>query len=95
MWTQIADLPTLRPTPVSCGGSLYTVGGRTRDGKPISTVYTYIPARNQWVSVGDMSVERVDHCAVPLSSNTIFVASGIVVNEGKWAYSSLTELLLL
>jgi len=95
VWTRIADPPTLYPTPVSCGGTLYTVGGRTRDGKPISTVYTYIPARNQWVSVGDMSVERVDHCAVPLSSNTIFVASGIVVNEGKWAYSSLTELLLL
>ena len=95
MWTQIADPPTLRPTPVSCGGTLYTVGGVTRVGKPISTVYTYITARNQWVSVGDMSVGRVDHCAVPLSSSTIFVAGGYVVNEGKWAFSSLTELLLL
>ena len=27
---------------------------------------------HQWVSVGDMSVGRVDHCAVPLSSNTHF-----------------------
>ena len=95
VWTRIADLPTLLPTPVSCGGTLYTVGGRTRDGKLISTVYTYITARNQWVSVGDMSVERVDHCAVPLSSNTIFVVGGSVVNEDKWYYSSLTELLLL
>ena len=102
VWTRIADPPTLRPRVVSCGGTLYTVGGRTRDGKPISTVYSYITARNQWVSVGDMSVERVYHCAVPLSSNTIFVAGGRFlseggefVNEGKWAYSSLTELLLL
>ena len=95
VWTQIADPPTLRPTPVSCGGTLYTVGGVTRDDKPISTVYSYITARNQWVSVGDMSVGRVDPCAVPLSSNTIFMAGGSVVNEGKWAYSSLTELLLL
>ena len=38
MWTQIADPPTLNPTPVSCGGILYTVGGRTRDGKRISTL---------------------------------------------------------
>ena len=97
VWSRIADPPALRPTPVSCGGTLYTVGGVTRDDKPISTVYSYITARNQWVSVGDMSVGRYGHCAVPLSSNSIFVAGGIVVNEteGKQSYSSLTELLLL
>ena len=95
VWTQIADPPTLRPTLVSCGGTLYTVGGRTRDDKTISAVYSYITARNQWVSVGDMSVGRVNHCAVPLSSNDIFVAGGEVVNEGKVSHSSLTELLLL
>ena len=95
MWTQIADPPTLRPIPVSCGGTLYTVGGRTRDGKHISTVYSYITARNQWVSVGDMSVGRAGHCAVPLSSNSIFVAGGSFLNEDKVSFSSLTELLLL
>ena len=95
VWTRIADPPTLCPTPVSCGGTLYIVGGRTRGGKPISTVYTYITTRNQWVSVGDMSVGRAMHCAVPLSSTTIFVAGGGVVNEGKVSFSSLTELLLL
>ena len=95
VWTQIADPPTLRPTVVSCGGTLYTVGGRTRDDKPISTVYSYIPARNQWVSVGDMSVVRANHCAVPLSSNSIFVAGGFVVNEDEVSFFSLTELLLL
>ena len=42
VWTQIADPPTLSPTPISCGETLYTVGGRTRHGKPISTVYSYI-----------------------------------------------------
>ena len=97
VWTQIADPPTLCPTVVLCGGTLYTVGGRTRDVKPISTVYTYITARNQWVSVGDMSVGRAGHCAVPLSRNSIFMAGGRVVNEskGKVSFSSLTELLLL
>ena len=97
VWTRIADPPTLSPTPASCGGTLYTVGGRTRDGKSISMVYTYITARNQWVSVGDMSVVRGRflHCAVSLSSNTIFVAGGYVVNEGKASHSSSTELLLL
>ena len=95
LWTRIADPHTLSPTPVSCGGSLYTVGGRTRDGKFISTVYSYITARNQWVSVGDMNVERYWHCAVPLSSNAILVAGGGVVNKGKESFSSLTELLLL
>ena len=94
-WTRIADPPTLCPTPVSCGGTLYIVGGQAREGKPISTVYSYITARNQWVSVGDKSVESFDHCAVPLSSNTIFVAGGTVANEGKESLSSSTELLLL
>ena len=93
VWTRIADPPTLSPTMVTCGGTLYTVGGRTKVNKPISTVYSYITARNQWVSVGDMSVGRYGHCAVPLSSNTIFVAGG-GVNEGK-TESSSTELLLL
>ena len=94
-WTPIADPPTLFQIPISCGGTLYTIGGRTRDGKPVSTVYTYITARKQWVSVGDMSVGRYGHCAVPLSSNTIFVAGGFVANEGKESVSSSTELLLL
>ena len=95
LWTRIADPPTLNPMAVSCEGTLYTVGGRTRDYKPISAVYSYIIARNQWVSVGDMSVGRNFHCAVPLSSNSIFVAGGIVVNEGKASFSPLAELLLL
>ena len=95
VWTRIADPPTLNPMAVSCGGTLYTVGGRTRDYKPISAVYSYITARNQWVTVGDMSVGRNFHCAVPLSSNTIFVAGGSVVHEGKVSFFSLTELLLL
>ena len=95
VWTRIADPPTLHPTPVSCGGTLYTVGGQTRDWKPISTVYTYDTARNQWVSVGDLSVGRIDNCAVPLSSTTIFVAGGGILNEGRVTLSPLTELLLL
>ena len=95
VWTQIANPPTLCPTPVSCEGALCTVGGVTRVNKPITTVYTYIPARNQWVSVGYMSVGRFWHCAVSLNSNTIFVSGGNVVNEGKWAFSLSTELLLL
>ena len=95
VWTRIADPPTLHPTAVSCGGTLYTVGGITRDAKPISIVYTYITARNQWVSVGDMSVRRADHCAVPLSSTSMFVAGGQLLNEGKVSNSLLTELLLL
>ena len=95
VWTQIADNPTLSPTLVSCGRALHTVGGWTRSRKSISMVYTYITARNQWVSVGDMSVGRVNHCAVQLSSNSIFVAGGNAGNEGKVSLSSLTELLLL
>ena len=95
VWTRIADPPTLCPTAVSCGGTLFTVGGRTRDDKVISTVYTYITARNHWVSVGNMSVGRVQHCAVPLSHTTIFVAGGQVVKEDQVSYCPITELLLL
>ena len=95
VWTQIADPPTLDPTAASCGGTLYTVGGVTRDDKPIRTVYTYNTARNQWVSVGDMSVGRTNHCAVPLSSTSIFVTGGYVLSEGKVSDSPLTDLLLL
>ena len=95
VWTRIADPPTLFSTAASCGGTLYTVGGATRDWKPISTVYTYDTARNQWVSVGNMSMGRAWHCAVPLSSTSMFVAGGKVLNEGKISNSPLTELLLL
>ena len=44
-----------------------------------------------------MHVRRYGHCAVPLSSNTIFVAGGDVVNEDTvilFLCRSLTELLL-
>ena len=90
-----ADPPTLCPTAVSCVGTLYTVGGLTRDWKPIKAVYAYIAARNKWVSVGDMSIGRAWHCAEPLSSSSMFVAGGQVMNEGKASDSPLTELLLL
>ena len=95
VWMQIADPPTLCPTPVSCGGTLYTVGGRTRCNNLISTVYSYITARDQWVSVGDMSVGRVDSCAVPLSSTSIFVAGGSFLDDEDASDSPLTELLQL
>ena len=41
-----------------------------------STIFTYFTARNLWVSVGDMSMGKIDHCAVPLSSTSIFVTGG-------------------
>ena len=95
VWTQISDPPILYPTAVSCGGTLYAVGGRTRDNKPVSTIHAYITATNQWLSVGDMGVSRTAHCAVPLNSNTIFVAGGQIMNEGKWTHSLFTEFLRL
>ena len=95
VWTQLADPPTLRPTPISCGGTLYSVGGVKASEGMCNGVYTYIPARNQWVSVGDMNVDRVGHCAVPLSCNTIFVAGGLSENGGNILMSPSTELLLL
>ena len=94
LWTQIADPPTLHQTSVSCRGILYTLGGVNANEEVCNGVYTYIPARNQWVSVGDMSVQRIMHCAVPLSSNTIFVAGG----QSEYGDNPLmlsTELLLL
>ena len=95
VWTRIADPPVLRPTLVSCGGTLYSVGGGKASEGMCNGVNTYIPARNQWIAVGDMSVERAGHCAVPLSSNTIFVAGGLSINGDNILMSPSTELLLL
>ena len=95
VWTQIADPPNLDPAAVSCAGTLYTVGGDAGGDKLLRGVYAYDPTRNQWVSVGDMSVGRMSHCAVPLSNASIFVGGGVVLNEGKLSFSSSAELLLL
>ena len=95
VWTQIADPPNVSPTAVSCAGTLYTVGGYAGGDKILRGVYAYDTIRNQWVSIGDMSVGRRLHCAVPLSNASIFVAGGVVLNEGKSSYSSSAELLLL
>ena len=95
VWTQIADPPNLSPTAASCAGTLYTVGGRAEGNRVLRGVYAYDTARNQWISVGDMSVGRSRHCAVPLSATSIFVAGGYVINEGKISDSSSSELLLL
>ena len=94
VWTRIADPPTLLPTAASCGGTLYAVGGGGREEK-LSMVYTYVAARNQWVFIGDMSVGRAGHCAVPLSSTSIFVAGGAVPNGDEDSSSPSTELILL
>ena len=95
VWTRIANPPTLAPPAVSCGGTLYTVGGQAGDGTGTRGIYAYNTTRNQWISVGDMSTGRYDHCAVPLTDTAIFVAGGSVLNEGKVSFSSSTELLLL
>ena len=101
VWSRIADSPTLLPTAVSCGGALYTVGGMTREVKSSRSVHAYDTTRNQWVSVGDMSVKRCDHCAMSLSNNSMFVAGGQdrhrskQRNEGKVSFFPSAELLLL
>ena len=95
VWTRIAGPPILAPTVVSCGGTLYTVGGVTRDETFITTVYAYITAKNHWVPVGSMSMGRMLHCAVPLSGTSMLVAGGMVQKKGKLSYCKLTELLLL
>ena len=95
VWTQIADPPNRIPTAVSCAGTLYTVGGYARGDTLLKDVYAYDTTRNQWVSVGDMSVGRRIHCAVPFSNASIFVAGGEVLNEDEVSLSSSAELLLL
>ena len=95
VWTQIADPPNRIPTAVSCAGTLYTVGGYAGGDKMLRGVHAYDTTKNQWVSVGDMSVGRSHHCAVPLSNASIFVGGGVVLNEGKSSHSSSAELLLL
>ena len=95
VWTQIADHTNLAPSAVSCAGTLYTVGGDARGDKMPRGVYAYDTTRNQWVSVGDMSVGRCLHCAVPLNNASIFVAGGRVLNEGMLSRSLSAELLLL
>ena len=93
VWRQIADPPTPYPSVVSCGGTLYVVGGEMNEY--FSGVYAYNTITNRWISVGDMSVGRVGLCAVPLSSTTMFVSGGFVLVEGNAAITPLTEILLL
>ena len=95
VWRRVADPPTLFPSAVSCGGTLYAVGGGTMHEETVRGVYVYDTTRNQWVFVGDMSMGRYGHCAVPLSDTTIFVAGGLVRDVGGFSPSALAELLLL
>ena len=95
VWTRVADPPTLFPSAVSCGGTLYAVGGGTEDEEPDRGVYAYNIDRNQWVLVGDMSVGRYSHGTVALTSTTMFVAGGFVRDNGSFSPSPLAELILL
>ena len=94
VWNRIADPPTLVPTAVSCGGTLYAVGGETKHEENVRGVFAYDITRNHWVYVGDMSVARFGHCAVPLGSNSLFVAGGCI-NEAPNSFLSSAELLVL
>ena len=44
---------------------------------------------------GSLLGERAEHCAVSLSSNSIFMPGGIIENEDKQSYSLVTDLLLM
>ena len=80
LWTPIQDPPALRSTVVSCRPiiqphSLIAIGG-IKDGSLQKGIYKFID--NRWVEVGNMSVGRYCHAAVPVGNHgaALFIAGG-------------------
>lgn len=87
VWSPIKAPPTLRPTVVSCGNSLLSVGGCKDETccRAQKAIYKFVDrkADEPWIKVGNMSLGRCRHGVVPLGSygQTLFVAGGYVWND--------------
>ena len=110
VWRKIADPLVVRPTVVSCENFLLLVGG-VKDGTPQEGIYKFIVEKDvdetnidgcgSWTLVGNMSVGRYFHAAVPLGSHgtKLFIAGGSVLStpDGieRHTESSSAELVIL
>ena len=85
LWTPIPGPPALRSTVVSCRPinrphTLIAIGG-ILDGSHQKGIYKFID--NQWVTVGNMSVGRYRHAAVPVGDfgAALFIAGGFLYSK--------------
>ena len=57
--------------------SLFTVGGRDREGHPQSAVHIYSPSQSKWVSLGQLKVPRMASGTVQLGERAYLVVGGL------------------
>ena len=57
-------------------GRVLVVGGKTSDGQPTWSAEIYDPARDQWVTVGEMAKPRTGHTASLLPDGRVVIAGG-------------------
>ena len=91
VWRSIAEPPARPPTLFCCKNVLMVVSG-VKVGKPQKGIYEFIDGKNvdgkadnhgSWKLVGNMSVGRYRHAAVPVGSHgtALFVAGGYVEGD--------------
>ena len=77
LWRQIADLPVIRSTCVSCYGQLLAIGGYDSDSSKYSTaIYMYNSTANSWEIISHMTTGRRSCFTAVLPDNRLMVMGG-------------------
>ena len=75
-WQILPSAPLVFSTPLVLNGILLAVGGldaKNIDYKAMNTIYAYHPERKEWMTAGELPVERAKCSCIVLPSGEIMV----------------------
>ena len=76
VWKKITGLQLTGSCPLSIGGSLLAVGGRSKGYKPMTAIHLYQPDSGEWRQVGELTFPRYDCTCAKIMSRELLVTGG-------------------
>ena len=75
-WEKIADSPFIGSSLLPNSKLPVLFGGKENEDRRRSDIFVYDPTQKRWTAVGNISVECIYPCVVPINSNVVFVCGG-------------------
>ena len=76
IWHRVADAPAYHSTCAAVNGELLAVGGRDKDGNPLSAIHMYNPSTNSWDLISNMPTARWCSLVAVFPTNVMVVVGG-------------------
>ena len=89
IWEKISSLNVSDSTPLSIGGSLLALGGRSH-GSSVTSIQHYQPENNEWIQVGDLPSPHCNFTCAVINDGDVLVAGGYDNYDELGSYSYIS-----